>query len=269
MIENAEGMDKFMEEWEQDVRALAQAHPYPPTPDIAAAVRQRLVGRSPVRRPARPAWQRPALVFAALLLALALALSVPAVRAAVREWLQIGAVRIVLTPPATEPAARATEAGESAVAPTAMATLPPSDFLTPAEARAQAGFELRLPSAAPAGRPPDGLYLHKLPGEPAANVVISVWDDPDRPGEPLLSLYQIEGPTCCMKGAWASGGTETTVGGEPAYWVEGPHPLQLGQGESWLLVPGAVLVWTDDTFTYRLESTLSLAETIRIAESVD
>jgi hypothetical protein len=256
MIENADGMDDRLQAWELNVRALARAYPYPPTPDIAAAVRQRLEGQTSPRRTTRPAWKRPALVFAALLLALALALSVPAVRAAVREWLQIGAVRIVLTPPATGPSVTGT------------AIAPPDASLTLAEARAQVGFELRLPSAAPADRPPDRIYLQTLPGEPAANVIISVWDDPERPGAPVLSLYQIEGPHCCMKGAWASGGAETTVGGELACWVEGPHPLQLGRGEGWLLVPGAVLIWADGTFTYRLESTLSLTETIRIAESL-
>jgi hypothetical protein len=256
MIENADGIDELIQEWQRDVRALAQVYPYPPTPDIVAAVRQRLAERTSARRAVRPSWQRAALVFAALLLALALALSVPAVRAAVREWLQIGAVRIVLTPPAAEPAVTVT------------AIVPLDASLTLAQAQAQAGFELRLPSAAPADRLPERIYLQTLPGEPAANVVISVWDDPERPGVPLLSLYQIEGPHCCMKGAWASGGAETTVGGDVAYWVEGPHPLQLGQGEAWLLVPGNVLIWTDGPFTYRLESSLSLDETIRIAESL-
>jgi hypothetical protein len=234
--------DEPLPDWEQNVRTLAQAYPYPPTPDIAAAVRQRLASQAP-RRAARPTWQRPALVFAALLLALALALSVPAVRAAVREWLQIGAVRIVLTPPATEPP----------LTTTAPAFL--GEPLTLADAQAQAGFTLRLPDHPPVNRPPDRIYVKPLPGEPTASAVIAVWDDPAQPGTPLLSLYQIEGPTCCLKGAWASGGTETTVGGELAYWVEGPHPLQFG-GESWTLVPGDVLVWTGGDFTYRLESPL-------------
>ena len=266
MMEEPRYHDESLQEWEQTVHSLARAYGYPPTPEIAAAVRQQLDG--PQQLSARPVWQRPALVFAALLLALALALAVPAVRAAVREWLQIGAVRIVLTPPATEPAVRDTEAAPTAVAPTATATLPLSGSLTAAEAQAQAGFELRLPTGVPADRLPDAIYVQALPYSSTEKVVISVWDDPERPGKPILSLYQIASANCCMKGAWASGGAETEVGGEQAYWVEGPHPLSLDSGESWSLVPGSVLIWTDDVFTYRLESTLGMQETVRVAESI-
>lgn len=244
--------DETVHPWEETVRLLARAYDYPPTPDIAAAA-PRLSGPPAARR---PAWQRPALVFAALLLLLALALSVPAVRAAVRDWLQIGAVRIVLTPPATMPAVTVT------------APSLPGEPLSRVEAEAVAGFALRLPTAPPAGAPPDRFYLQRLPLEPEASVVISVWDDPERPGEPLLTLYQIASDNCCLKGAWGIGGAETTVGGQQAYWVEQEHPLQLGQSEGWLLVPDAVLVWTDGVFTYRLESSLTVEAAVRVAESI-
>jgi hypothetical protein len=268
MMEEPRYHDGSLQEWEQTVHALARTYAYPPTPDIAAAVRRKLAVRHLQPHVSRPAWQRPALVFAALLLALALALSVPAVRAAVREWLQIGAVRIELTPPATGPAVTATEAAPVTTVPVATAALPLDEPLTLAEVQAQADFELRLPTAAPADRPPDRLYLQALPLLSEEQVVIFVWFDPERPGEPILSLYQIASANCCMKGAWASGGAETEVGGEPAYWVEGPHPLSLDGGDNWTIVPGDVLVWTDGRFTFRLESTLGLAETVWVAESI-
>lgn len=257
------------DEWAATVQELAERYPFPATPDIAGRVRQRLAAKAVSgQRPARPVWQRPALAFAVLLLLLALALSAPAVRAALREWLQIGAVRIVMTPPATQPAVRATRAETTPVAPTATTTPRLGEPLSLAEAQAQAGFELPLPTAAPADRLPDQIYLEALPYSSGEKVVISVWEDPERRGEPILSLYQIESADCCMKGAWASGGAETEVGGELAYWVEGPHPLSLDGGRSWSIVPGDVLVWTDGAFTYRLESTLSLEETVRLAESI-
>lgn len=265
------GMDdrKRRDEWEATVQALAEVFPFPQTPDIAGRVRQRLAAKATgSQQPARPAWHRPALAFAVLLLLLALALSAPAVRAAVWEWLQIGAVRIVVTPPATEPALMATEAGTTATPPAATTTPPLGEPLTLAEVQAQAGFEVQLPTAAPADRPPDRIYLQALPLLSEEQVVISVWEDAERPGEAILSLYQIESDNCCMKGAWASGGAETEVGGELAYWVEGPHPLSLDSGRSWSIVPGDVLVWTDGAFTYRLESSLSLEETVRVAESI-
>lgn len=268
MMEEPRYHDESLQEWEQTVHALARGYSYPATPDIAAGVRRQLALRNRQPRAPRPAWQRPALVFAALLLALALALSVPAVRAAVREWLQLGAVRIVLTPPATQLAVTATEAGPTATAPAATAALPLDEPLTLAEVQAQADFELRLPTAAPADRPPDRIYLQALPLLSEQLVVISVWESPERPGEPILSLYQIEGDNCCLKGAWASGGAETEVGGELAYWVEGAHPLSFDGGDNWTIVPGDVLIWSEGTFTYRMESTLSLEETIRLAESL-
>lgn len=274
------------DEWAATVQALAGRYPFPPTPNIAGQVRRRLeAGAASARHPARPAWQRPALALAILLLLLLVALSVPAVRAAVREWLQIGAVRILLTPPSTEPATtapassqwprvgltppvNAAEAGTTATLPAATVTPPLGAPLTLAEAQVQAGFELRLPTAPPADRPPDRVYLQPLPVLSEERVVISVWDDAGRPGEPILSLYQIKSENCCLKGAWASGGAETEVGGEQAYWVEGPHPLSIDRGDNWSIVPGDVLIWAEGAFTYRLESTLSLEETVTVAESL-
>jgi hypothetical protein len=245
--------------WEQTVWALAEAYPFPPTPDIAGGVRRRLEAeRWPRRRVARPAWQRPALALAVLLLLLALALSVPAVRAAVREWLRIGAVRIFITEPSpvtvAAPAALLYQASPSLGEP-----------LTLAEAQAAASFALRLPSVAPADRPPDQVYLQSAPDVEAA---ISVWLDPEQPAEPLLSLYQISGETFATKFAYEVASAETTVGGDPAYWVEGPHPLLLDGRERWPLVSGDVLVWSDGPFTYRLESSLSLEEMVQVAESL-
>jgi hypothetical protein len=139
--------------------------------------------------------------------------------------------------------------------------------MTLQEAHTRAGFALRLPTAEPADREPDRIYVQDLPDlpeQPGAKATIAVWD-----GESALSLYQIQGPHYGMKVAWANALVETSVDGHLAYWVGGPHPLLLGNGERWSIVAGDVLVWVDGTYTYRLESSLSMEEAVRVAESLE
>jgi hypothetical protein len=79
---------------ETRLREAVRSYEYPPTPDIARSVADRLAGqrrRSPGRR---LAWGA-ALTLAILLLTM---LAVPSVRAAVLEFIQVGAVRIFFTP---------------------------------------------------------------------------------------------------------------------------------------------------------------------------
>jgi hypothetical protein len=63
---------------------------------------------------------------------------------------------------------------------------------------------------------------------------------------------------------------ETQVNGQRAIWTEGPYPLLLSNGNvSWdRLVEGHVLIWKAGNITYRLETGLSLAEALKIAESL-
>jgi hypothetical protein len=63
---------------------------------------------------------------------------------------------------------------------------------------------------------------------------------------------------------------ETTVHGLPALWAEGEYLLQLKNGsyEVRRLVEGNTLIWTEDSVTYRLESSQTLPETVQIAESL-
>ena len=67
---------------------------------------------------------------------------------------------------------------------------------------------------------------------------------------------------------------ETTVDGERALWVRGPHLLQFREKngnvdyDTRRLVNGNVLIWQEDTLTYRLETDLPLEEAVRVAESL-
>ncbi len=243
--------------WEAGLRREALAFAYPPTPDIAGAVSRRL--ETPRTRP--PSVRRFALAALAILLLAAAALAVPGVRAAVLEWLQIGAIRLRLEEaPPTLPAAT----------PRPPAGLGPT--LTLAEASVRADFPLRLPAADLGLGPPDEVFLSEASGpEGRGQVVVLVWHVPDRPDVVRLSLYQIGVRFFGIKTAASASVRQARVGAYEAFWVPGPHPLQLAEGgeNAWTLVPGNVLIWADDVVTYRLESDLTLEEALRLARSLE
>lgn len=71
------------------------------------------------------------------------------------------------------------------------------------------------------------------------------------------------------------GGTveATSIDGDPAYWISGYHGFlyldEDGQPqEDTIRLSGNALVWTRNGTTYRLESSLSLAESLDLAESM-
>lgn len=259
------------ERWEVQLQRLASAFPYPPTPDLAGPVKQRL---SPPARESRLARSPRGLVWAALvvlLMTLAGLLAVPQVRAAVLEFLQIGVIRIFLTEPTPSPPPPTASPGAPPTATPQPTPTPLASILglagqtSLAEAQAQLDFSIRLPAYPPDLGAPDEVFLQKLDGL----VVVLVWFDPEESGRVRLSLHQL-GP-----GVFGGKGgpelvQETTVHGQPAYWMRGPYLFQLrnGQYEVLRLVEGNVLVWVEAEITYRLETELPLEEAIRVAESL-
>ncbi|MBW7881587.1 MAG: hypothetical protein H3C34_02930 [Caldilineaceae bacterium] len=239
-----------MEEWEAVVHAAAQQYPYPRTPNLAGRL-----AISPAR--ARRGWRlarAAAVAFALVVLAL---LAVTPVRAWVWEIIQIGVVRIL---PAPMPV------------PTAMATATPLASLvdlggrtTLVEAQAQLPFALAAPTDPADIGPPDYVFVQDLDG-PAA---VLVWGDPEEPSRVRMSLTLLTSPAIAYKTA-PEQVVPVTVHGEPALWTTGPYLVQVGDGELALrwLVKGHVLIWTDGSVTYRLETDVSQARAIQIAESV-
>lgn len=240
--------------FESQVRQAARALPYPPTPDLAGARARRSTPRLRLLR--RPGWAL--VVILALLAGL---LAVPPVRAALREVLQIGAVRIWLVEPTPTPTATRPQP-----TPTSMVSvLQLSGATTLAEAQAEAPFPIRLPTFPPNLGEPDYVFLQNLDGV----AVILVWMQDDQSNQVRLSLHLLSSDVI----AWKMGPrrvTETTVGGQPAVWAEGPYVLSLRNGtwEPRQLVSGHVLIWQADDVTYRLESDLTLDEAVRVAESL-
>jgi hypothetical protein len=248
--------------WELRLHETAAGFVYPPTPDIASRItqsttRQRITQPATVYRPIRLV----AGALAVIILLIGLALAIPPVRAAVFEFFQIGAVGFLV---GDEP-----EMAEPVSGPF---LLDLAGATTLAEAANQVDFDLRLPAYPADLGPPDQVFLQEL-ADPAAGdrVVILVWLDPSQPDKALLSLYQINLPFYGIKQASIEILQETSVADQPAFWVQGPHQIQLAGGDhqDWFFVDGNVLIWTEGDLTYRLESGLSIEEARRIAESLE
>lgn len=275
------------ETWVNQITKTARALPYPPTPDVVAAIARRRAGGKttywPPRVPLRQAPLYHAMWLASLLLALLMTLwAVPPVRATLLEFLQIGAVRIWLIEPTPTPI------------PTPIPTLPPQHTRQSAtvintprptptpfqslfnlagettldEAAHQAGFAIRLPMYPADLGPPDGVFYQYLNGP----VVVLVWMNPAHPTEAEYSLHIFGAGASVTKGVPSVVETATVNGREVA-WLQGPYMLSYGSGSEreWqmrYLVSGRVLLWQEDGLTYRLESNLSFEEAIKMAQSL-
>ena len=274
---------------------------YPPTPDIAGAVKQSLVTRR-----SRISGQTHRLAWATLIVLFIVAglLAVPQVRAAVVEFLQLGAIRIFLvepTPTATPhpsptPITSSLDLAEGTTltqaqtrtatppSPTASPNTPPTATPRPSptptliaslldlagettltEARTRVNFPIRLPVEPPDLGLPDSVFLQELGGP----MVILIWLESDHPDQVRLSLHHFGANTFVGK-VQPPVIQETTVHGERALWTEGPYLLQLRNGsyDARRLVEGNVLIWQEGEITYRLENNLSMEEAVRIAESL-
>lgn len=278
---------RSFEPWEAYVEETAAAFAYPPTPDIAAAVREQLASKRPRRMPARR------LAWAAVVLVIVVAslLAVPQVRAGLLDALRIGAVRILLTDPTATPTstpAPSLTATTAAVRPgtatpdtprtlsppaTSPATPTPLTSVldlagetTLAEAQAQVDLPIRLPAYPPDLGAPDRVFLQDMEG-PA---LFLVWLEPEQPEQVRLTLHELGPGTFVSKGPPAIV-EETTVSGQRAVWTTGPYYVKSrgGDYENKRLIEGHVLIWTDGQITYRLETDLTLDEAVRIAESLN
>ncbi len=230
---------------ERSLHQLAADFPYPETPQFSV-----------LRRSPRPG--RQLRLAGAILLAVVLILaSVPPVRAAVGEVLRVGVVRIFQ--------------GESAAAPSQVPLQIPAGALTvldlPGEtslAAARRAVDFELPISAELG-PPDRVFLLDRAG-PA---VVMVWLDPDQPDFTLVALYVFP-PESVLRKLTLQTIETVTVDGQDAIWASGAHYIELpldGQALR-LYVPGGVLIWTEQSLTYRLETIEPLDRAITLAESL-
>jgi hypothetical protein len=204
-------------------------------------------------------------------------LAVPQVRAALVEYLQIGAVRIFLIEPTLTPTPTPAPASseERPVIVTLQPTPTPLASLldlagetTLAKAEERAGFAVRLPTYPANLGLPERVFLQDMHG----SVVVLVWLDPTQPGRVRLSLHELGPGTFAQKGE-PSVIQETNINGQRALWTTGPYILQIRRGSQIeydlrRLVEGHVLLWGEGETTYRLETDLPLEEAVKVAESL-
>lgn len=254
-----------MNEFEKQLIDISKGMDYPPTPDIAGFVSTHLRPASSPRILYKT-WAWSLTIGLILLLSLLL---IPPARAAILEFIQIGIVRIFPQPiaPTAEPIATATPQAQSPQTATPNATLLFLETIAGKTMLEDAQKKVNYPILLPADiGEPDYVYIQNADG----NMIILVWLDPQNPQTVLMSLHFI--PT----GSWAITKVsptileETTVDGVRAIWAMGQYPLRFSNGdlEFTRIIHGNVLIWADDTVTYRLETDMSLEEAIRIAESL-
>jgi len=263
---------------EERLKEAAQQFQYPPTPDVAETVMKRLGGGSRPRVRKRSAWVLTGL----LILALVVLFAVPGVRAEILRFFQVGMVRIFPETPTltAEPSTPQlpTTATPVAISPDVTTPVPGVNVpiyavtvsglageTTLADAQAGLPFSIRLPGYPSDLGAPERVFLQE-DGE----MVILVWTDPNDPEKARLSLHEIAAGNIIVSKFQPVVIQETQVNGKYAVWAVGPYMVQLKSGtyEFRRTVEGNTLIWEEDEITYRLESDLSLEETIRIAESL-
>jgi hypothetical protein len=266
------------EAWEQRVRTTARRFQYPPTPNISAAVRQRLAKPTP-----RWNTRRLRVVWATLLAALVIVLAVPDVRARVLEFIRIGVVNIIfieptatLTPTPTPPATRALD---PTAAPRPTATrLPDPDALasvlllpgraTLAAAQERLGSPIPLPAYPADLGAPDRVFVQDFDGP----VISLVWLKPGTLDQVRL-IMEILPPNMVANKLLSGDSLQTvTVAGQSAAWLSDAHVIAYFAPRSnrfleRLTLPH-VLIWRRGDHTLRLEGDLPLTEAVRIAESL-
>lgn len=249
------------------LREAADAFSYPRTPSMAAAVLERLGEPTRERRflgarrliGALAAWRGPVprialAVIAGVLLVLGAALAIPQSRTALAELFGLGRVRVEIGP---------VQGPEPPV-------LSPASFARPVglrTAQEAVDFTLRFPTRGGLILDPDAVYVQ---GEDiGAPVVIFLYQGED------FDLYQ-SGSGFFGKGLPdESFAHEIDMGGQPGFWIDqGGHIASFLDDEGRLVVESrrtvdrATLLWEEGGITYRLESSLSRDEAIRVAESL-
>jgi len=246
------------------------AFQYPATPDIAS--RLRIVEKS---KPSehRSLVARYALAGVILVFVLFFGLmSVPSVRAAVLEFIQIGVVRIFLVEPTPTATFESAQAAPMVLTPTPewfdlVSIFELEGETTLDDARKRAGFPILLPSYPSDLGEPDHAFLQDIDGP----IVVLVWSDPVDPERARLSLFAVGESSSSFEKIAPELIKNTIVHGEQAVWAQGPYLLKLRNGnvEVRRLIQGNVLIWREGEITYRLETSLPIEEARKIAESLE
>jgi hypothetical protein len=258
-----------MADLELGLRSLAGRDDlFPTTPDIASG----FAGQISVEQPARRRDLRLVAILALIVLAaIATALAVPASRTAIADFFGIEGIRIEFHGDAPEVPATPTSIGGSLLL---------GEEVTMAEASDAAPFAVVAPADDATGEP-DEVYLNRRSG---ATVVGLLWQATDAlpeigdtgVGMLLLEIEADADDELFVKKIVGGGDfATTTIDGSMGFWIQnGVLAVEPVEGLLHdLLGPearrsGNVLIWSDGEVTYRLETSLPMADAVRIAESL-
>lgn len=238
---------------------LAAEIAFPRTPPLAESVAGELL-----RAPRRSLWRRPMARGAALALAATLLL----VGVAAAVGIALGGLRLVFGPASFSP----------------MPSLSVGPGLghatTLAEARGQISFDLRLPRLSELGEP-DLVYLAEPPAGGAVTLLYGQHERFPANGTTGIGLIVTQfradiGPEIFEK--LINGGvtvTEARVHGLRAWWVAGGEHFffyrdAAGQVvDTTLRLASQTLIWEEGGVTLRVEGAPTLADAVRVAESLE
>ncbi len=264
---------------EQMLFDLGQVVEFPPTPDLAGAIRARLetepatFERKDNVRFLTP-WRAVAVAAAVLLLFLSAALiGLPGFRHTVADRLGVRGVKITFVDETPTPAP--SPVGDSLLL---------GNRVTLAKAKAAVSFELKMPTLPGVGDP-DEVYLRTLPdGQPMVSFLYypsDVLPETEETGVgALLMQFETNVETPMMGKAISEDGDmfAVDIGTEhdQGYFISGPSnfimsldPSQINCcGSQYSRPSGNVLLWSHDPITYRLESSLDAVDSVAIAESL-
>jgi hypothetical protein len=245
-----------MDRYEKNLLQAARRFEYPRTPDLVSSLRHPIATRR-----MSFAWRYAVI---ALLITFAALLAVPEVRAAVLEFLRIGAVQIEVPAADETPSAVPTQDLIDDLS-QQIAVSDLSGETTLEQARESVNFMVPLPAYPASLDDPDHVFLQSI--EEGRNFVIVVWMDSQEPRVDL-ALYVI-GPGITLTKGPVDELLATSVNGQPAAYVRGAHYLQtLDPPDYGVLVSAPALIWEADGITYRIEADLPVEELVRIAESL-
>jgi hypothetical protein len=226
-----------MPELDTALRELGRQVEFPPTPDLASAVRGRLERPRPWRR-SRPL----AIALAILVVAVGAVLAVPPARTAILDWLGLRGVSI-----------------------TRVDDLPPTPPIGPLDLGRHVTLDQAPPWTLVPDDEPDSVFVDD-------GTVHLLWGTPS---DVRLLLTQFRGDALVEKLVEGDAEVEpVTVNGRAGAWVEQPHVVVFRDPrgrfrDNPARLAGKTLLWMKGDVTLRLEGDLSKAEALRIARSAD
>lgn len=242
-----------MPELELTLVELGRSIEFPPTPDIASRVRERITAEQPPRRSFLPARRTLVIALAVAAVAIGALMAVPGTRAAILEFFGVRGVAI--------------ERVET------LPTVPTSVDLNLGEpvsldgARELAGFDVLVPEKL--GEPDEVYFADTPPG----GMVSFVYGSSEEPRALLTQFRATFEDTFLKKLEQNTNVQHVGVNDEPGVYLSGP-PHVFGYVDSrgeyreeTMRLVGNVLLWEQRPLTLRLEADLSLEDALEIARS--